>query len=662
MSLPPAGQSALVYSLGVSTNDIISGLHGSGHYTLLTSDQFEQYLMQSFLWGAVPVGLGVLSLVAGIVYCTCSLKLFRRCRKICCKCCKKTKAKSSAEDDETARKKKVKRIRCQYIWMSAFSIFMLAFAIIGFVANGQFAATITGSGGALDITSDWFVELKAFCNDTRAPIQFIGKHVSNTIGLVVLPLLADTAMIDYGTLGLTMMLEEFSLNYSNRTITFDDGFNNETFDCAVCTTIADKVNATRDQIIIDTQPMFDELASTRTSLRVELAEQNESIVDICTSVDNLIAGAEDGVDILTDVYEDGLRPEISKWSNLRTLIFSCLFAFPLLPIILSAITIITKKTIFLTIQNGLTWCTCSMVSIILGAHLMITVALSDICELNDVVLTKGITHFDGMKDNTGADIIQACIDNTRLIEVFNMTDQLDFGDIIDFDFDFNTTSAFDLTSLADLKATIANSTTSTFNGKGDAALQNCNDLIAVADVKTPLLTRDNIQSASATTYYTSSGSERDQLDILISTAQTTLNMEESAEFEFLDLVLDMQFDMDVIVIYTDDLKNTTATIELRFDALEDEISPILVSSNILLDTRCGFIGTTYRRLDESICLKMAPSIAAMCLSMILVVLMLLPVCSIGVYLKGNLQKREDRNRTSVFAENEASRGTELAML
>lgn len=662
MSLPPAGQSALVYGLGVTTNDIISGIHGSGHYKLLATGKIVPYLEVSLGWAIAPVGLGVLSLLAGIVYCTCSLKIFRRCRSNCCKGCKKKKAELSAEDDKAATKKKAKKIRCQFLCMSVFCIFMLAFAIIGFVANGQFADSITGSGGALDITSDWFVELKAFCNDTRAPIKFIGKHVSNTIGLVVLPLLADTTMIDDGTLGLTTMLEDFSLTYSDRTITADDGFNNETFDCAVCTTIADKVNASRDQIILDTQPMFDELSSARTSLSVELAQQNESIVDVCTNVDNLIAGAEDGVDMITDIYEDRIRPEISKWSKLRTLIFSCFFAFPLLPIILSVATMVTKKTIFLTIQNGLTWFTCSLISIILGAHLMITVVLSDICELNDVVLTRGITHFDHLKDNTGGDILQACFDNTRLIDVFNMSDQLDFGDAIDLDFDFNTTSAFNLTSLIELRATIAYTTVSTFNGRGDEALQNCNDLIAVADEKTPLLTRDNIHSASAATYYTSSGSERDELDILISTAQTTMTLEEDAEVDFTDLVLDMQDDMDVIVNYTDNLRNTIVTIELRFDAIGAQIAPIMVASNMLLDTRCGFIGTTYRRLDESICLKMAPSIAAMCLSMILVVLMLLPVCCIGLYLKGNLQKREDRNKTAVFAENEGSKGTELAML
>jgi len=661
MSLPD-GQNALVYGLGVSFNGIISGIHGSGNYKLLTSGLEDWYIEKSLSWAMVPVCLGVLSMLAGMCYCMCSLKIFRRCRSNCCKGCKKKKAELNPEEDKIAMKKKMKRIRCQFIFLSLFSVFMLAFAIIGFVANGQFADSISGDGGALDITSDWFVQLKASCKAIRVPIELIGQTVSNIIGVFVMPLLAGTSMIETGTLGLTSMLGQFSLDYSDITITAGDGINNETFDCAVCTTIADKVSASRDQIIENTQPMFDELTSARTSLNLDLAEQNKTIIDSCNSVTDMIAGAENDVDDIKDLYEDELKPEITKWSNLRTLIFSLFFAFPLLPIILSTITILTKKTIFLTIQNGLTWFTCSLISIILGTHLVITVVLSDICELNDVVLSKGITEIEGMEDNTGADIIQSCIDNTPLIDVFNMSEKLDFGATIDLDFDFDITTAFNLYNLAELTATIANTSTSTFNGRGDAALQACNGLIAEADETTPLLTRNNIQSASASTYYTSSGAKRDELDILISTAQTTMDLEEDAKIDFITLVANMQGDMFDIVNYTENLKNTIVAIEMQFDSIETQIAPILYASNTLLDTRCGFIGNTYRQLDESICLKMAPSIAAMCLSMILIVLMLLPVCCIGIYLKGNLQKREDRNRTSVFAEREGSRGTELVML
>jgi len=651
MSLPEE-QSGLVHELGVSTNDMISGMHGSGNYKLLTSEDTEAYVVKALPWAAVPGVLGVLSLLAGVAYCLCSLKMCRRCRSNCCKWWKKQKDEFSVIK---AMKEKSKDIRFQYICLSILCVFMLAFAIIGFVANGKFADSITGSGGALDITSDWFVELKAFCLKTRTPIKFIGQNVSSIVGGVVLPLLNETSMIDDGTVELTDLLQNFSLTYSDRTITATDGTYTETFACAVCTTIADKVNDTRDQIISDTQPMFDEMSSTRSSLSVELAAQNATIIDSCTSAHDMIYNAEKDMEDLKNDYEDDLKPEITKMSNLRKLMFSLLFAFPLLPIILSTFTIWTRKTIFLTIQNGLTWFTCSLISIILGIHLLITVVLADVCELNDVVLTKGLTSIEDMgNNNTGVDIIQACLDNTPLIDVFNMSDKLDFSTVIDFDFDFNATKSFDLTALADLGDTIGNTTTSTFNGKGDDALQACNDLIAEGDVTTPDLTRDNIASATASTYFTSAGAKRTELDVLISSASTTINLEASASAEFSALILNMKFDMNVIANYTDDLKSTIVHIENRFNAIEGQMSPIFMAADLLLDTRCGFIGTTYRRLDESICVKMAPSIAAMCLSMILIVLMLLPVCCIGLYLKGNLKKRADRNRPAVFAECEGS--------
>jgi len=658
MSVPatPAGQSALVYDLGVLTNDIISDIRGGGHYELLLTDRAPLYLETTLIHAGLPIVLGTLSLLSGMFYCCCSMKLCRRCRASCCKffCCCSKKLKTL---NAKATKKKQKKIRCQYACMSGFSFVMLAFAIIGYVANGQFAESLVGNGETLDISSNWFVELKGFCQTTREPIQFIAAHVSNTIGLVVLPLLKDTAIIADGTSVLTEALGDFSLAYNDRTITATHGANTRVFDCSVCSTISAKVNATKLQISTDTDPLFDEMESSRLSMSTELVQQNESISDICTSVDSLIGAAEEGVDIMAESWEVEVRPEIVKWSNLRTFVFFILFAFPLLPIILTIATMLTKKTIFLTIQNGLTWLTCSLISIIMGAHLIATVVLLDICELNDVILEKGVAHFEAFQ-NTEGDILQGCFDNTRLIDVFNMSDQLDFGDALTFEFDFNAADAFDLSTLDDLKESMANTTTSTFHGRGDAALQACNDLIAAGQ---EILTRKNIASASASTYYKSPGAGRSRLESAISAAQITVSLEKSARNKFTQIVRDMQNDMNVIANYKEGLKNETILIEARFADVSLEMQPIMNASNRLLDTRCGFIGTTYRRLDESICLKMAPSIAAMCLSMTLVILMLLPVCCIGMSLKGNLQKREDRDKSSVFAEASAD-DTDVQML
>jgi len=478
-----------------------------------------------------------------------------------------------------------------------------------------------------------------------------------------LPLLNDTIAIENGTDILTAKLGNFSLDYQDRTLTATDGTYTEVFDCDVCTTIADRVNATREEIIADTDPMFDEMETLRTTLRNDLVTSKGLITYVCLEVDKYVAAFEALLDGVTVIYETEVKPEVVKYNSLRTVLFSLFFAFPLLPIILTFSTMLTKKTIFLTIQNGLTWLACSLLLILLGAHLMLTVVLSDYCEANDLMLKpKGFTKL-GMDKNV-AGVIQACFDyDIPLIYVFGVNDQLDFAVHINLNFGFNSTAAFDLSALDELKEIVANTTVSTFDGRGDAALQDCNDLIAVADVTSPLLTRDNIASASATTYYTSAGTGRNNLQTAISEAQTTLDLETSATSDFMDIVSDMQDDMDDITAYTEDLKNDTEHIQQRFEGIQLEIAPILMASGKLLQTNCGFIGNTYRSLDENICMKLAPSIAAMCLSMILVVLSLMPVCCIGLYLKGNLQKREDRSKSIAQIEPATdSQTTGLAML
>jgi len=552
-----------------------------------------------------------------------------------------------------AKRRKKKRIRCQYTCLTALSFIMLAFAVLGYMANGQFSDSVVETGGALDITSDYFNELKGFIRTTREPLQYIGKHVSTVIGTIIFPLLNDSTLISEGTSNLTARLGNFSTAYENKTVNVSDGTNNEVFDCFNCSIISEQVNAAKEQIIEDTAPMFKSLEQTRISLGSELVEQNNTIVSVCSSVDDLIGAAETGVDDYIASYEKEIRPEVIKWNSLRTLVFSLLFTFPLLPIILTILTMLTKKTIFLTCQNGLTWLTCSLVTAIVGVHLGITIVLSDVCEFNDVVLVKGVKHI-GHLQNAQGDIVQACFDNTRLIDVFNMSDQLDFGAALQMDLGFNASAAFEVSIVDYLQESTANTDISTFNGKGDADLETCNDLVAKGQITSPILTRDNIASASASTYYTSAGVGRSRLQSAINAAKITVNLEISAASDFTNIIQEMQSDMDSIANYTADLKNDTRVFEERSADVNNQMSPIMNASNRLLDTRCGFIGTTYRRLDNTLCLNLAPSVAAMSLSMILVIMMLIPVCCIGICLKGNLQSRENIE-SSIFNESRHSR-------
>jgi len=553
----------------------------------------------------------------------------------------------------TMRKKKKKIIRCQYTCLTGFSFIMLAVAILGYMANGQFSDSVAESGGALDITSDYFNELKEFIRSTREPLQFIGEHVSTVIGTIILPLLNDTTFISEGTTVLAAKLGNFSTAYYNKTIEVSDGTNNDVFLCMNCSIIAAQAKAAKEQIVEDTASMLRTMEHTSISMGAELVQQNNTIVTVCSSVDALIGAAGTGVDAMKTSYEKDIRPKLIKWNSLRTLVFSLLFTFPLLPIILTSATLLTKKTIFLTIQNGLTWLTLSLVTAIVGVHLGITIVLSDICEWNDVALEKGVKDFEPFQNSQG-DIVQACFDNTRLIDVFNMSDQLDFGAALEMDFGFNASSAFELSFVDYLQESTAHTDISTFNGKADLDLIKCNAVAAHGDITTPILTRDNIASASASTYFWSDGVGRDTLESLINAAKITVNLEISAASDFSEIIQDMQSDMNSVAKYTADLQNETLVFEERCADINNLMSPIMNASNKLLDTRCGFIGTTYRRFDKTLCIDIAPAIATMTLSMILVILMLIPVCCIGLRLKGNLQLRENIE-SSIFAESHHSR-------
>jgi len=366
------------------------------------------------------------------------------------------------------------------------------------------------------------------------------------------------------------------------------------------------------------------------------------------------------VDLDKSMYDMGagfekIKPELVKFSGLRTAIFSLMFAFPLLPIVLTFATVLTKKTIFLTIQNGLTWLAFSLILLILGAHLIITVILSDICAMNDVIFEKGLTHFE----MEGGAVIQACFDyDIRPIDVFGIAEYVSFAPHINFDFAHNSNDSFNLEELDELKAYVASTTKSTFDGRMDTVLQECNDLIAAADVKSPRVTRANLDSQSAASYYSAGKTAKiNTLDTCFTKAKTTMGYETTARgSHFDDSLAAMKNDIDAIKFYTDDLKEEARQMEAHFAAAKPKLDTIMEASLNLMDptNTCGFVGVDYKKLDESMCLKLAPSIAAMCLSMLLVVIFLFPVCCIGIYLKGNLQKREDRIKVVAAKEGEVA--------
>jgi len=96
--------------------------------------------------------------------------------------------------------------------MSLSSFVMLAFAIIGFVANGQFEEAVVGDDGALEICSKYFVKINALIASTRGPFQTIANNLGDNIENVIEPLLNTTVNATNATANLNDRLDDFSLD------------------------------------------------------------------------------------------------------------------------------------------------------------------------------------------------------------------------------------------------------------------------------------------------------------------------------------------------------------------------------------------------------------------------------------------------------------------
>ena len=618
---------------------LIANIPRSGGDDTLDKDDFSE--------DGEKYWIGIVSLVAipfvfvGLSMFLCPFWTICRCCQCCC--CKKKKPKNEITKCQ---------IYTPFFIVIAFLIVIVTMAALAYGANVDFSGALLHNEGegedgnlfsvAEDLTNDAAIKMNAILNITTD----IRAHIISAIDGVQ-NILNDTSILSTGSTALIAMLNDISNLWDNYNVSAT-GPNNDTyvFSCEFCTTFSDQVANISTQIEDQTGPIFQDLNSTLTAVDSSLVEVESAILQsIDDFLEEITEVRDDADDNKNDVVD--FRPDAEDYDDMRKLSYNILFVIPLLPIIFVLIGGILKKSVCFSIAYILMWCSCTLMWLLLAIHLPIAVLLNDSCKFLDVVDQNVTATFN----NSAGEILQACLNNDRLVETLGLSGDLNFTNEITFPSLGNITQNFQFSSLLSFDSDAQAMNFTTFYKAGDDALSVINNL-TLNSPNTALnslarhYTRDNISALTSTDYYTSATTPEITLDDL----KNLLLAENSSITAFTLVVTQIQSNLTSVSDLVASIENSTQILVNRVDNASVLLNPLFDSVDDLIDTaRCGFIGDAYYDTKAVMCSSVLGALSRIVVSMFVIAILSLFSCCITVKLVRKvewfqLQKKEDKER------------------
>jgi hypothetical protein len=543
------------------------------------------------------------------IWCIC-----RCCRnKACCKCCKQ---------EEYPEQLTFKQQWGWFFPVIIFCVLIVPFAGIAYKANKTFSdALVHSDTGMMTNVGELIENMQEFVDDKVVePIVYIKQNLVETVNNVS-QLLSDNSVISNGTAGLIVMLNEFEDAWTNYTITVvaSDG-SNLTFDCGVCTTVGSTVGGIADEIQNQTDPIFKEMNATFTSINNKLIAVNATIVSAISDVTDTLQDLSDTLGDANDDIEDDYTPMVEDMNGTRELAYMILFCFPMLPLAFVISGAFFKKPPLFSISYSLLWFSFILMFFMLGLHLPIALVLNDVCNYLDVGENKG---FVTLFNSTFAELLDGCLNDSKIAEVFGVGDDLEFANIEFGDID-SVSDAFSFDGLDDFQSELNSTTSDTFGGTVDDLLDTTNTKVSECSCvnSADIYTRDNISNLDPQDYFDKSTETSDYTELYTYRNTTIIAYTaETATIAAFELVISsMVANLTAISAAADAVENTTDDFVTSLAKSENLTKPIIEMANAVIENgTCGFVGDSYMKIvDENICGDINSSLATMIMSMLLI--------------------------------------------
>jgi archaellum component FlaC len=628
------------------STQFIANMPRYGGVTSLDADTFKS-IMEGETSVAVTYAIGLISLAAASLiipvlgFAICPLWFCCRCCACCC--CKKTPPN--------------KQLTFMNIWfcyfvLIAMSLVLVIFAGIGYEANNEFSDALINDGDSslygqfLEVLDDGVAKLHEIADS----ISGIGDAVQTAIGEVN-KTLQGTDVIQSGTDDLIWMLNNTEHTWSEKYIYIEYKNKTQNFSCAFCETISEQVGNVKTELETSVTPVFNDLGNVVDPIQDTLVDAGD---DITSSIDDFSEMISDNDELITEqkeLIDDKLGPQLEEFNSIREQAYNGLFAIPILPIVFALLGGLFKLSICFTLTYILLWFSFTFMFVLLAVHLPIAALLSDICGLFDEI-DKNVTGTVG--NNDFAKIFASCLDDSSLLDVFGVSDDLNFTSLISFDAldQLDLGSAFNLTAFDSFENSAFNLSFNTFYENGNEAIKFINNVTAYISnnvyTETPhVYTRENINTTfpDVDYYYPNvdltPSTDDDNAKRALQASVDVVMAEKLAVTEFNNTINKIKANMSNIVDQANHLEGTVDLLVKNLTKAEQLLDPVFVQVEAVFDVvTCGFIGEAYWDVKDIMCGQgVLGSLARIVVSMLVIGICSVVACCASVKMVRKIEWR-----------------------
>ena len=469
-----------------------------------------------------------------------------------------------------------------YAVLVVFLLASLLFSGLGLYYNDQVSSTMQGSAGNIQTVLGLFSDTFGFINNMQYALNSISSALTSDANQIN-ALLGATTVITHGNPILIAQVNSTTGNMENLVVTV----NGSSYVCSYCTSIASQQSLMNTQIYYQTNYPITYMQSSIISINDNLvsieSSINSSVLDASVSISNAngsIQNAQSVVQTQTNL--------VKAVDNYRNYAIVVLFLLPCTFFIYALIGGIFKTDVPFTILWISSFLLCILLFIAFAVHLPFAVVLADGCvylNANDQNVTSLVSN-----GNTG-ELLQACLQNTSLVNVYDLETNLNFTNSIVYYQANNITSLFTFSSVNSYIADVLSLNISTF-GFNATAVQYCYQQLN-ALTSPDYFVYSNLSSCVPSLYPNSAAvANLVQNCSSLSNTQNVLTQ----------TLNQMQLNVTNLAYFASNYTNNVTAAYNNLNSISSVTSNLYYYTNLFQSScYCGFVGARYQQLKSNMC-------------------------------------------------------------
>jgi len=414
--------------------------------------------------------------------------------------------------------------------------------------------------------------------------------------------------------------------------------NNQTYSSSFCNTTANDVQHISDEITDKANPLFSSMNQTTQSVRQTLVNVQSQIISSASQASQEIQSARTEIQSArNDVSQ--YSSKVKYYDNIRRPVVILFLCLPLISGVLLLLGGCLRKSAPFSINYVLTFVVLFLFWMLFAIHLPLAVITGDSC----VYLDQVEVDLPNRLGEQEAKVFDACLLNTSLVQVYNLSSDLNFVNEIHFPPLPNINEAFNFTQFNAYFASGIALNTSSFgfnDSQIDANIATINSLTESYNDPNAPYNRSTLQNLNNTfAFYHPSTFQQ----VIEKKKYETLQLI-TAEARINESLTSIKNQIIAIKVYSDELEANTTNIMATVGTIQSTVNPLLNYAQTVFNLAyCGFIGTAYASFKSDFCDGIVTAISLLALAFLMVAAMGVPIVILSIVLMKRLPKVPDDN-------------------